>query len=335
MGFAQNLAAEDWTMASKGRKAYAGVSCRYYKQEAAVLALDHSNALRQGITKSSNVFTDQTTNNFGYYYHGASSCLEALDLMKQKHKHITGKKVRSDNNVLFEHVVFFSEFRIAQLEKKYGSKKVKIAIAKRMNKYARSVKREFGFEPLGFDAHLDEGRIENGKFIRNYHIHLQMFNYSFEKRLAPLRHMMKKGKNDKGQTKSLNPNFEKLQDLVHQAFGDIGFNRGESKDITGRKHLNKEEFVKEKRKNIEIEVADLSMKNEELKIEVKRKLAENLDLTNKIHSQEKTMSWLEEQIDNLKRTQAHLSKAIKTKSQNAIRMIMRKSVVKESNSFRP
>jgi hypothetical protein len=308
-------------MSKMSRKAYAGVKAYYYKQKAAEAVLDHAHAHRNGFTKSASVNPSLSHNNGGYYYHGANSCAEALKLMCCKHKEITGKKVRSDNNVLFEHVVFLSEFQIARLEQKYGQEKVKQGIILRLRHYAESVKKEFGFEPLGVDLHLDEGRYENGIFIRNYHAHVQFMNYSFEKRFAPLRHMMKKGKNQDGRTNSSNPNFEKLQNLVHQPFAKLGFSRGEPKSVTGREHLTKEEFVKNKQKELIAQVQNLAQKNKELKSTIQSQHSETQALEGQIIQQRSELSWLQKYIEQLKKTHKEMAVAIKNKSKHALRNI--------------
>jgi len=227
---------------------YVGVKAYYYKREAALAVLDHAHALRNGFTRSQNVLTEFTHENTGFYYHEAKSCTQALELMCERHKQVTGRKVRSDNNVLFEHVVWLSDRQYTELEERFGKKRVKAAFLKRLKQYAESVKQEFGFEPLGIDIHMDEGHVDSssGKFTRNTHAHVQFMNYDFSKRRAPLRHMMKKGKDQQGKTNQLNPKFERLQTLVYEQFKGLGFQRGKSKLVTGREHLTKEQFVKNK-----------------------------------------------------------------------------------------
>ncbi|RHW76454.1 hypothetical protein [Colwellia sp. RSH04] len=99
--------------------------CRYYKYPAALAVLDHADGGRHGFTNSNNVHWEHSDNNYSYYFHDADSCTEALELMMQKHKEVTGKKVRIDNNVLFEHVLCFSEEHYLFLEKKIRRRKNK------------------------------------------------------------------------------------------------------------------------------------------------------------------------------------------------------------------
>lgn len=295
------------------RKAFVGVKSYYYKQKAAEAVLDHAHSLRNGFTKSVNVHSEHSLNNKGYYFHGANSCAEALSLMCQKHKEVTGKKVRCDNNILFEHVVFLSEFQYTRLEKKFGAEKIKLHTMKRLINYAEMVKKEFGFTILGVDLHLDEGRYENGKFIRNIHAHVQFMNYSFEKRIAPLRHMMKKGKNQNGRTNNSNLNFMKLQDFAFDSFSNMGFMRGESKDVTGREHLTKEDFVKNKLKVLEHRTSKLIDTEQSIKehlVETKKRTKE---LDSKLAVKQTELQWLERQISSLQTLKENLSNAIRDK----------------------
>ncbi len=76
-------------------KHFVAVRCRYYKSLEAKAILDHADAKRIGFTNSNNVHWEHSMHNTGYYYHGAKSCAEALELMMKKHKMVTGKKFES------------------------------------------------------------------------------------------------------------------------------------------------------------------------------------------------------------------------------------------------
>lgn len=319
-------------MDNSARKAFVGVKSYYYKSKAAAAVLDHAHALRNGFTKSANVFTEKTQDNRGHYFHGATSCSEALEMMCLKHKEVTGKKVRSDNNVLFEHVVFLSEFRYSQLEKKYGEERVKQNVMRRLIDYAYLVKKELNFEPLGVELHLDEGRYENGKFIRNVHAHVQFMNYSFDKRIAPLRHMMKKGKDAKGRTNSSNPNFAKLQDLAHMPFANLGFLRGEQKNVTGREHLTKEDFVKRKLTKLKEETGHLSQRQHELNKVFAENTQQARELSDEIEKKAAQLTWLEKQVANLNAVKEELSKALIQKSAQALQMLVKKTASLTANN---
>ncbi|AXQ99177.1 hypothetical protein [Pseudoalteromonas piscicida] len=252
--------------------------------------------------------------------------MQALELMCEQHKLVTGKKVRSDNNVLFEHVVWLSEQQYKKLEEQYGKKRVKAAFLKRLQLYAESVKRELGFEPLGIDIHMDEGHTDNtGRFIRNIHAHVQFMNYDFSKRRAPLRHMMKKGKDRNGKTHQLNPKFERLQTLDYEQFKGLGFQRGKSKLITGREHLAKELFVKNKQKKLISKVQNLSQQDKELQRTILSLRSETRSLEEQIIQQRSELSWLQKHIEQLKQTHKEMAVAIKSKSQHILRSLLRKT----------
>lgn len=306
------------------KKAFAGIRSYYYKSEAAEAVLDHAHVLRSGFTNSENVHQQYSKENIGFYYHNAKSCAEALKLLCKKHKELTGKKVRSDCNVLFEHVVWLSEHQYTRLEQKYGTERVKLAFLSRLKKYADAVKAEFGFEPCGIDIHLDEGRHDpiSNRFIRNVHAHVQFMNYSFEKRYAPLRHMMKNGQNEQGQTNSLNPNFEKLQDLVSVVFKDMGFERGISKNVTSREHLNKEDFVRLKQKALERHVKKLSERDTYLTQSYSNKLFKINEIDNELQKKREELSWVESNLQHLLKLQASLANSIKSRCRSALQLIL-------------
>jgi hypothetical protein len=247
-----------------------------------------------------------------------------------KHKDITGKKVRHDNNILFEHVVWLSEHRYLELEKQFGETRAKHAIMQRLKQYALLVKKEFHFEILGVDLHLDEGRYENGVFKRNVHAHLQFMNYSFEKRYAPIRHMMRKGKDRHGRTNQINPNFERLQDLVHLPFKKIGFSRGISKSITNREHLTKEAFIKSKLKEQEQENSQINKENVNLLKQLHKAKKKNESLAAKIDKKAVILERLEKKINLMKDQLKLLEKAISSKCQKVMKSIL--ITVKKNNS---
>lgn len=305
--------------------AFSGVNARYYKKDAAIAVLDH--ALRNGFTQSQNVVSELSHDNLGFYYHESNSSVEALEFMYEKHKKVTGKRVRSDNNALFEHVVWLSEHQYVLLEKQYGKERVKRAFLQRLKRYAESVRAEFGFEPLGIDVHMDEGHIDHsGRFVRNIHAHVAFFNYDFIARRAPLRHMMKKGKDKNGKTNSTNPNFEMLQNLVNEQFKGWGFSRGISKSITGREHLRKESFVKNKLESQRHSANKLAKKCIELEKQLKFR-DEKLSKTNEaIYQKEKEYKWLTNKVTKLTELKKEMAKAITQKCKAALTSIVSKQI---------
>lgn len=224
---------------------FVAVRCRYYKKEKALLALDHSRYKRNGVTRSQNVFNTLTHNNFGKFRNQYKSCEDGLKQCCVRYKEVTGKKTRSDFNMLFEHILVLSESKFSSLERSYRKAEVRHLLTIAIESYMDKVKDQFGFEPIGFDVHLDEGykSSHTGRFKRNVHVHVQFFNYDFKEKIAPLKYLMKKGKNDDGTTKVLNENFSRFQDLAHSTFKQLGFKRGKSKNISKLEHQEKLDFV--------------------------------------------------------------------------------------------
>ncbi|RHW76455.1 hypothetical protein D1094_09095 [Colwellia sp. RSH04] len=216
-----------------------------------------------------------------------------------------------------------------------------------LKRYCQVIKSEWGFEPLGFDFHVDEGRYESpimkesnsfqnsfyceneskidafsdGLFIRNIHCHVQFINFDFVNKIAPLRHLMSKGKNAVGKTKQLNPNFEKIQDIAFSTFKRLGFERGESKNITGRKHLKKEEFVKQNISNLEVKAIKLAQQNDSLikDFEIKKKMFESA--SSQVTSLQKRLCSLREQIRELDALKNDMLEAINNCSEQALKDI--------------
>ena len=244
-------------------KNFVAVRTEYYKYGDAVALLDHVNVRRNGFTKSANVVRPElTVHNAQYVYQNASKPLEALDIVIERHTKLKGKRPRSDFNMLFEHVLVMSEEHFSHLEKRFGTQKVARGILRGLQQYAEQIKKEFGFEPLAISLHLDEGHDKylftkegvKKTFIRNVHAHIDFYNYDFKSDVAPLRHLMQMGKDENGKTNPLNPNFVRMQDIAGEVFKSVGFRRGISQLVTGKKHLKKERFVLQKLAETEAKV---------------------------------------------------------------------------------
>lgn len=333
------------------------VHCRYFKKPNADAVLDHSHSKRNGFTSSQNVYSEFSKFNKGFYFHGASSCTEALEVMMLRHKQVTGKKIRCDSNVLFEHVVSLSESQYSKLERKYTAKRVLEAFIEKLKMYALAIKKAFHFEPLGFDIHLDEGRFENempsigdcassdkkntqseietkkGSFIRNIHAHVQFINFSFssKKMYAPLRHLYKKGKDGNGKTNRLNPNFEKIQDIAFSIFKNWGFKRGQTRNIYNRKHLEKEAFVKRKLTQAIRQTNHIQTQNKELSVGIDEKQSEIKRLEETILNLKIRAQWVKSQVIDLKILKREVSQAIITESEIALKDIVNKVSRTEDN----
>ncbi len=218
---------------SQNKKNFVAVRTQYYKSGAAQKVLAHGYRKH---SNSPNVVEKYTPYNFGMRYQSLDDCMA-------QYKAVSGRKPQDKMNVLFEHVVVLSEDQFK--ERKPGKKEFDEC----MQRYIKAIHADFGFQPLGYELHLDEGHTDEktGEFKRNIHAHVHFFNYDFKKKKAPLRDLMKKGKDENGKTLPLNHNFVRMQDLAAMAFKPLGFRRGISKGERNRKHLDKDTFVVSKK----------------------------------------------------------------------------------------
>ncbi len=200
-----------------------------------------------------------------------------------------------------------------------------------LKKYSQQIKDHWGFEVLGLDCHFDEGRYEKNnskesKFIRNIHCHIQFMNYDFSKKIAPLRHMMTKGTNKHGKTNSLNPHFEQIQTIAFETFKCLGFKQGESKNITNKKHLKKEEFIKQKVADLEKRAFELTKQNNSLieKFNTEKQMFDKVSL--EVSTLKSHLDLLSEQIKHLDSLKHEMLEAIEQSSDMALREFMSKKI---------
>lgn len=149
-----------------------------------------------------------------------------------------GKRIQKNANTFLDGVLAFSHAQVQEMKMKHGDN-FKNEMAKSIKNFMMELKNEFGFEPVTFDFHADEGSYDDktGEWKENYHAHIIMFNYDFKTGTAPLRKMT--GKAGKYKT-SL------MQDLAGKAFAPHGFVRGVSKNITKKKHLERDDYITKK-----------------------------------------------------------------------------------------
>ena len=224
---------KSWRSMSQNKNNFVAVRTQYYKSGAAQKVLAHGYRKH---SNSPNVVEKHTPYNFGMRYKSLDDCMT-------QYKAVSGRAPQKKMNVLFEHVVVFSE---DQFKERKPSKKEFDAC---MQSYIKAIYDDFGFQPMGYELHLDEGHTDEktGQFKRNIHAHVYFFNYDFKKKKAPLRELMVKGKDENGKTLPLNHNFVKMQDYAALAFKPLGFRRGISKGERNRKHLDKDTFVVSKK----------------------------------------------------------------------------------------
>lgn len=120
-------------------KSSAAVFTRYYKLPKAKIVIDHAKANRKSFTNSINVKEEYTKNNVGIYLRSCNNAQEGLDLLSERYKKVTGKKVRSDFNILFEHVVVLSEARYKKLEIEFGVEVAKQKVLRQLVEYSKLI----------------------------------------------------------------------------------------------------------------------------------------------------------------------------------------------------
>jgi hypothetical protein len=213
------------------------------KYKSAIAELDH--VARSGATNSVNINSELSENNIIVVAKNSYGLIDAYYKCLERYRKTTKRRFRSDGNTLFEHVVILSEDHVSRLERIHGEEKIKFEIVKCLKSYTAEYAKQFGFEPLGFSLHLDEGHYDkNHNFVRNVHAHVLFFNYDFNNKRSNLKYLMKKGKDPKtGKTNELNENFVACQDLAENSFKKLKFRRGISKIKTLAKNLPKFEFM--------------------------------------------------------------------------------------------
>lgn len=245
---------------------------KYYKNSNASGELGHVNRLFE---ENKNAFPEYTKDNFGSgnLYEKYKSIYERVNEVKSQQERTS--KLNDKSITFIDGAFSFSLDRWEELEKEYTKEKLQELITDRMNTYMDKFKKKFGYEPIGFEMHLDEGhekQIEakknnpEQKLVRNIHAHVCFFNFDFETKTAPHRKMKKK-------------HWSQCQDLAAECFEDLGFQRGISKDKTKKQHLDKDAFIAEKQAKLEAENNELKQSNDGLRADNEQLAIKNSNLT--------------------------------------------------------
>mgnify|MGYP000209283726 CR=1 FL=1 len=239
-------------------KNFVSVNAKYYKNSKAAGELGHVNRL---FKENKNAFKEYTKLNFG----SSSNLFKEYKKIHAEREYV-GKKAQKNANTFIDSVMSFSLEQFEYLEKKYGHEKLEKAMKKIMNDYMQEMKKTYGFQPVGFEFHLDEGHIKN-EFKRNIHAHVVFYNYDFETKTSPLR-------------KLKHNDFSIWQDIADKHFKKAGFKRGVSKKITKKKHDEKVDLLNKKIQRLESKEEDLEKKVQSLE-------SKEEDLEKKVQSLEK------------------------------------------------
>ena len=119
-----------------------------------------------------------------------------------------------------------------------------------IEQFIKDLEQKYNIKSLAYSQHFDEGHIENDKVKRNLHYHLVAYNYDLQQEKSILSNFTKQ-------------DFRDLQDLASSSFKKVGleFERGISKKITKKEHLEKNDFIIQKQK-VELQELQKTRKEE-------------------------------------------------------------------------
>lgn len=232
-------------------KKYCAVNTKYYKNSNTG---EIAHVLRKMLVNVNSVKCLQE-NNFGYCF-SENDDLESYYEKRLKDAKDNNKyAIQNNSNTFIDSVLVFNSEQFLKCIEENKQDEIEQATKDFMLEFQK----EYGFEPIGFEFHLDEGTtidadkleelsederkkyrpIDNPdedfttEYIKhNIHAHAIFLNYDFDKNKSCLRDMRKK-------------HWTYSQDLLHKHFKKFGFDRGEAKMTNKRDHKDKEEYVRE------------------------------------------------------------------------------------------
>lgn len=187
-----------------------------------------------------------------------------LELLEKAEKQ-KGKRFQKNANLYLDTVLVLSRERVDELQA-HLSGEFEHSMRECVARFEFLFKDKFGFEPVGYAFHADEGHIDpvSNVAIKNYHFHVISLNFDFLTNKQPLRNM---GVGD----------WSIVQDIAADAFYPLGFIRGEKKENTKKVHLSKDRFVSKL-------IKEKETKSNELDLLVTHKNAEISKLNNDIQA---------------------------------------------------
>jgi len=210
------------------KKNYVSFNAKYWKHSKALALLGHSERLFQ---KNKNVISPELSKlNFG----SKNLSQSYLDIHQQRQDI---QKARVDANTLIEGVLAFSNDRFVEIEEKLSEEELKEQYNNQINIFAKKIEKKYKLVFLNYQLHRDEGHTDNNGHLKiNHHAHLFFYNYDFQTKTSPLRKMKRK-------------DWSVIQDLAGHSFRVLSYVRGKNKDKTGKQHLEKDDFIKQKHKD--------------------------------------------------------------------------------------
>lgn len=264
------------------KKHYVANNTKYYKHSNRS-EIDH---VIRAMKKNENAFSELTPNNFGFTFDNESLNLKQnYELKLSEAKNQNPSAIQKHSNTFIDSVLVFDHELMHEI---LNSENGKERVQKSIKSYMLEFKDKYGFEPVGFQFHVDEGTFynqkdfdkiedeelkkrmvktkndetgEDGYLKQNFHAQAIFLNFSKETGKSCLRDMRKQDWRD-------------CQDLLHKHFKEYGFDRGEPKQTAEKDHKNKDEFIKDLKKKIEV----LEEKERDLVLKVRKKGVELLDI---------------------------------------------------------
>ena len=264
-------------------KNFVAFTTQFFKNSNAQGELGHVNRV---FNENKNAFPEYTKNNFGDD-DLFNKYKEIYKRVNERKKELKLKRLNEKSNTFIDGVAVFSLDQWEELEKKHSPEEIKELVTERMKLFMSKFKDQFGFEPIGFNMHLDEGH-EKNQLVRNIHAHVSFFNYDFSKDKAPLRKIGKK-------------ETAKMQDLLAESFEDLGFRRGIPKEETKKNHLKKDDFIKEKQRLAEEKIEELQEKIADLEFDKALLQYENEEQEEKLENTQKQVVIAEKKFERLKK----------------------------------
>ncbi|MDY0051761.1 hypothetical protein [Arcobacter defluvii] len=172
---------------------------------------------------------------------------ENLDKLEEQRQQLISKRENSGDylqNHLIEFVVALSE----EQSNYYLDNDIDLSTG--IEKFIENLNENYGIKTLMYSEHFDEGHYEGNEAKKNLHYHIIAYNYHLEKEKSILGSFTKQ-------------DFRDLQDLAAISFQqvELDFQRGISKNITKKEHLETLEFALQKQK-IELEQLQKRRKEE-------------------------------------------------------------------------
>lgn len=268
----------------------------------------------RAMLKNKNAFEDLTKNNFGYTFDN-----EDLNLVKNYQLKLAEAKkqnpsaIQKKSNTFIDSVLVFDHQLMFDL---LSSESGKNQVEQSIKDYMLEFKDKYGFEPIGFQFHLDEGTFftekqfdelenkelkkrlvktrnedgEEGYLKQNMHAQAIFLNFNKETGKTCLRNMRKKDWSD-------------CQDLLHKHFKKYGFDRGEPKQHQSKDHKNKDEYLKQLQLEIE--------KSEDLKSDLDELKSEYSNLLDEIILEGTEREIIDKELDNYNNLQVLAKTSLK------------------------